>query len=298
MIWLEAALNGPWGMALQPLAPIAVDAIVRDALEAVDHGAAIIHVHAYDTASGLQTNDWQVYARIIEGVRARSDALVYPTIPMRGLADVPAHISSAERYAHVEELGKRGLIEIAVVDPGSVNIARFDAVGSADPGWVYQNTPADFAAGLRAVAGFGVHPSYALYEPGHTRLAAAFEQAQPGLRRPIYRFMFSDEFAFGVPVEKTFLDAHLALLERCAPGATWMAAGLGVDILPLVPAVVARAGHVRVGLEDAPLGTHRGNAEWTRLAAAAIVQAGGSLASPKDVRAALSAPRLTAGGMD
>ena len=52
-------------------------------------------------------------------------------------------------------------------------------------------------------------------------------------------------------------DPHqaFALLRREAPDAPWMVAGLGADVLPLIPEVVAVGGHVRVGLEDAPLGS-------------------------------------------
>ena len=43
-------------------------------------------------------------------------------------------------------------------------------------------------------------------------------------------------------------------------------AGLGVDVRPLIPAAVAAGGHVRVGLEDAPLGTGIANLDWVRAA--------------------------------
>jgi hypothetical protein len=45
-IWIEAALNGPWGRERQPAIPVTVDEIVADGLAAASAGAAIIHVHA------------------------------------------------------------------------------------------------------------------------------------------------------------------------------------------------------------------------------------------------------------
>ena len=54
-----------------------------------------------------------------------------------------------------------------------------------------------------------------------------------------------------------------------------MVAGLGVDIRPLIQAAVEAGGHVRVGLEDAPLGTGITNVEWVREAASLIRAAGG-----------------------
>src|SRR5204863_3064627 len=132
---------------------------------------------------------------------------------------------------------------------------------------------------------------YAIYEAGFVRLGAALARAHKGLRQPVYRFMFSETFTFGFPPADYALDAYLQLLAREAPAAPWMVAGLGVDVLPLVPAIVSRGGHLRVGLEDAPLGSERGNLDWVRAGCAAIERARGSLATPAEVRQTLSAAR-------
>ena len=43
-----------------------------------------------------------------------------------------------------------------------------------------------------------------------------------------------------------------------------MIAGVSADIRPLIGETVRRGGHVRVGLEDAPLGTKAGNLDWSK----------------------------------
>ena len=63
-----------------------------------------------------------------------------------------------------------------------------------------------------------------------------------------------------------------------------MVGGLAVDVLKLAPAAIARGGHVRVGLEDAPLGSLRSNLEWVQAARRVIEHAGAALASVDDVR--------------
>ena len=83
-------------------------------------------------------------------------------------------------------------------------------------------------------------------------------------------------------------DLERQLLADEAPDAPWMVAGLAVDVLGLVPAAVRRGGHVRVGLEDAPLGSTRSNLDWVRAGREAIERAGATLASAAEVRAALS----------
>jgi 3-keto-5-aminohexanoate cleavage enzyme len=284
-VWIEAALNGPWGRQRQPDIPVTVEAIVAEGIAVAHAGAAIVHVHAYDDDTGRQRDDWQTYARIIEGIRAQCDAIVYPTIPVAGSGFAGALTSARERYAHLEELAKRGLVEWAVVDPGSANIARLDELARKEMGFVYQNPDAHIIEGLRICAEYDVRPSYAIYEPGFTRAGAVLASAHKGLPAPVYRFMFSEQFAFGFPPKPIFLDAHLALLAEAAPGAPWMVAGLGVVIGPLIAPAVERGGHVRVGLEDRPLGVHEHNVALVEEAVRQLAAAGGEPATTAEVRA-------------
>jgi uncharacterized protein (DUF849 family) len=269
--WLEVALNGGWGRHRQPGIPVTVRNIVDEGVACARAGAAIVHVHAYDEASGRQRDDADAYARIIEGIRECCDCIVYPTIPLGG------DTSAAARFAAIEGLARRGLLECAVVDPGSVNIA----------GYVYLNSDEHIRHGLALAARHRFHPGYAIYEPGFLRLGAklARETAAP---QPIYRFMFSQGLSFGFPPAEYALEAYLRLLAEVAPGSPWMVAGLDVDILPLAGAAATRGGHVRVGLEDAPLGSTRSNLAWVQAARSAILAAGSSLASPAEVRRALN----------
>ena len=290
-IWLEVALNGPWSRDRQPLIPIAAEEVIADGIACARAGAAIVHLHAYDPMTERQKDDADIYARIIEGIRSAVDAIVYPTIPFAGSVDAPAAGDAAARYAAVEELCRRGLIEWAVVDPGSVNMSFYGDLAAGREGFVYANPESHVRHGLRLAARYGFVPSYAIYEPGFLRLGAALAQHVAGVPQPVYRLMFSDDLTFGYPPAPFALDSYRELLAREVPGAPWMIAGLGVDIRPLISAAVAAGGHVRVGLEDAPLGTGMTNLDWVEAATRLITAAGGTLASPAAVRAALAAAR-------
>jgi 3-keto-5-aminohexanoate cleavage enzyme len=276
-IWLEVALNGPWGRRTQPGIPVTVAEIVAEGVDCARAGAAIIHVHPYDAQTGRQKDDADIYVAIIEGIRSRVDAIVYPTIPS-------ASGSGAWRYDITAELARRGLLEWAAIDPGTINLARFDQIAADAEGSVYLNPVADIRAGLAHAERYGFHPSYACYEPGFVRLGAALRQRFPKAPGPIYRLMFSDDFTFGFPPQPYALDAYLALLRQAAPGAPVMISGLGVDVLPLIPAAVGHGVHVRVGLEDSPHGEALGNPALVERAAAAIVAQGRSLAGIAEVR--------------
>jgi 3-keto-5-aminohexanoate cleavage enzyme len=285
-VWLEVALNGPWSRARQPGIPIAVREIVAEGIACAQAGAAIVHVHAYDEATGRQKDDPDLYAAIIEGIRAKVDAIVYPTLPFAGSADASGEMTPRSRFAAVEALARRGLLEWAVVDPGTVNISDYGELAAGRTGIVYANPESHIRHGLALAAAHRFTPSYAVYEPGFTRLGAALARAIPGVPRPMYRFMFSTGFTFGFPPEPFALDAHLALLEREAPGAPWMIAGLAVDVLPLASAAILRGGHLRVGLEDAPFGSARTNVAWVEDGVRAIRAAGAEPATASHVRAA------------
>jgi len=279
-VWIEVSLNGAWSRKLQPGIPDTVEAIVVDGIACARAGAAIVHTHAYQ--DGRHVFDWQVYARIIEGIRAEIDVPVYPSYP----ATEPGMTAEA-RFAHIEALAARGLLDFAVIDPGSVNFTTTPTRADARPAFTYLNPEAHVRHALDFAARHGLHPAFAIYEPGFTRAGAALARAA-GVKTPVYRFMFSEKFAFGFPPKPYALAAHLALLEDEAPGAPWMIAGLAADVRPLIGETVARGGHVRVGLEDAPLGTDRGNVAWVEDAVRLVRAGGGEPATAADVRSALN----------
>ena len=286
--WLEAALSGPWTRKNQPRIPITVEEIVADGIAAANEGAAIIHVHPYDPETGRQKDDADIYARIIEGIRAKVDVIVYPTLPSDALPGSELSGVGSWRNAPVVELARRGLLEWSLVDPGSVNLCGYDEIARDKIGQVYLNVETDIREGFAIAEGNGLRTSCAIYEPGFIRLGAALAARYPKLRSPIYRFMFSDGYTFGFPPKPYGLDAYLATLADFAPGAPWMVAGLRTDITPLIKHAVARGGHVRVGLEDLPYQSDRSNTELVAAGAKAILRAGGTLATARDIRATLA----------
>jgi uncharacterized protein (DUF849 family) len=264
---------------------VTVQQIVEEGIACVKAGASIVHAHAYDEASGTQTQDADVYARIIEGIRSQVDAIVYPTIPAPGLGADAGTQSAQQRFAHVEALARRGLIEWAAIDPGSVNFALYDDLREDRPGFVYLNPEQDVRHGLGLAMRYGLHPSYAIYEPGFVRLGATLHWRE-SCPAPVYRFMFSSGYTFGFPPEDYALTAYLKLLDQVAPGAQWMVAGLQVDMLPMIPRAVAEGGHVRVGLEDASWGCELSNLQLVEQAARKITDCGSELATAAEVRVA------------
>ena len=291
--WLEAALNGHWTQNRQPGIPVRVEEIVQQGIDCVNAGAAIVHVHAYDEDTGQQNDDVDVYKRIIDGIRSKVDAVVYPTVSLPGMNPNVDRSSVKERFAHIESLAKDGFLEWTVLDPGSFNFAHYDDLKEDKLGYVHTNPESDIRHGLRIAREYGLHPSYAVYEPGFARLGATlhWREATPD---PIYRLMFSSGFTFGFPPEDYAMTAYLNLLDQVAPGCNWMVSGLDVNVIPLIPRIVMEGGHVRVGLQDAPFGSEKTNCELVEEAANAIELSGGDLAKAGEVRLAASSDKLEA----
>ena len=283
-VWLEVALNGPFGPKRQPHAPYTAAALIEEGLASARAGAAIIHLHVYDEATGIQNDAPETYVRVIEAIREKEDVIVYPTVPMGGAGEPGSPERAKARYSVIDQLGKRGLLEWSVVDPGSCNLARFEDIASGGQGVLYSNTVADIDEGLRLAREHRFHPSYAIYEPGFLRLGAALAKRH-GCPAPIYRFMFSDEFTFGYPPTDFAVESYVKLLEAEAPGAPWMVAGLGVDIFPVAETAMALGGHLRVGQEDTPFGWEVSNVAQTERMAAVVAKADRALATAAEVRA-------------
>jgi len=283
-VWLEVALNGPWSRQRQPSIPIHADEIVEQAIACAREGAAIIHFHPYDPLTQRQRDDAEIYAPIIERIRSQVDVICYGTLPFAGDVDAKHSLNAEQRYSAVEALARDGLIEWTVVDPGSTHITTQEDIQRGKQGFIYANPEDHVRYGLALCKQYQLTPSYAIYEPGFMRLGAGLQKSLPGVPAPVYRLMFSDDFTFGFPPEAWAVDAYTQLLAIEAPDSPWMVAGLGVKIDALIEHTVAQGGHVRVGLEDAPLGYTVSNIDQVRAARQRIERAGCRLASASEIR--------------
>ena len=276
-VWIEVAVNGAFGRKLQPNIPISVAEVVADGVACVNAGASIVHVHPYDETTGKQNDDADTYARIIEGIKEQVDAIVYPTVTVGG--------PPAKRYAPIEDLAKRGLLEWAAVDPGSVNLTLFDQVKNGQDGILYVNSEEYLRPAFGICAEYGIHPTYAVYEPGFVRHGKAWADHLPHMPAPIYRLMFSNGFTFGFPPRDYGLDAYSHLLDELDPDAPRMIAGLLVDVMDLAERAMDQNYHIRVGLEDMPMGCDKTNLQLVEAAVKRVRAAGREPTTAVQVRA-------------
>ena len=158
---LELAVNGATPRHRNRHVPRTPAEITDTALAGIESGASIVHNHNDEpmfTAEGVHAVE--PYLAAWRPVLERyPDALLYPTMAA-GARGIPV----ARRWAHAEELARRGMGGMTLVDPGSVNLGLTSAGAVA----------ADAAAGPYANSLADVEYPLRLDHPGRSTFLHAF----------------------------------------------------------------------------------------------------------------------------
>ena len=155
------------------------------------------------------------------------DVLLYPTMAA-GARGIPVQ----RRWAHVEELARRGMGGMTLVDPGSVNLGLTsdgDRRRGRRRGPVPEllRRPGVHVRAQRRAGGRAQHLGLRAGVPAHhADLAAAAARSPPGAMVKLY---FGGELEFGLPPTATALEAYLEMLEPS--GLPWSVAVLGGDVV-------------------------------------------------------------------
>jgi len=270
--------------------PVTPTQIAASALEAHAAGAAIVHLHVRDPASGTASRDPALFREVVDRIRQRSsevilnltggmggDLLVGPEHAPLAFRKGTDFVGPHERIAHVIEL----LPEIGSLDCGSLN---FDEA-------LYGTTPGFLRSMARAYQQKNVRPELEVFELGHIELAK--QLLAEGLVDQPALFQICLCIKYGAPATPR---AMLAMRDALPPGSHWSAFGLGRMQMPMVAQAVLLGGNVRVGLED-NLYLDRGvlatNAQLVERAKAIIEPLGVRVLSAPETRERLGLGRAT-----
>jgi uncharacterized protein (DUF849 family) len=272
--------------------PVTPEQIADAAIDAARAGAAIVHIHVRDPATGKGTRDPALYRAVVERIRSSGvDAVLNLTAGMGGdlvlggeqspLPPDPAGTDmagAAERLAHVEELRP----EICTLDCGTMNFA-------AGGDYIMVNTPSVLRAMAARVKELGVRPELEVFDTGH--LTFVHELIRDGLIEPPPLIQLCMGIPYGAPHD---LATLLALAGRLPEGAVYSAFSIGRMQIPYVALSPLIGANVRVGLED-NLYLHRGrlatNAELVARAVALLEAMNVRVLGPEEVREKLALRR-------
>jgi len=228
--------------------PVTPRQIAESAIEAAQAGAAIVHIHVRDPATGKGARDPRLYAEVADRIRSSgTDVILNLTAGMGGdlvlggtEAPLPLNAAGTDmagaqaRLAHVEQI----LPEICTLDCGSMNFA-------AGGDYVMVNTPDMLRAMARRVRALGIRAELEVFDTGH--LVLVKEMQREGLFDDPLMVQLCLGIPYGAPDDPTTL---MAMVSQLPPGTIFSAFSISRMQLPYVGMAAIAGGNVRVGLED------------------------------------------------
>jgi uncharacterized protein (DUF849 family) len=248
-VFITCAVTGAGATAdKSELVPVTPRQIAEAAIEAGKAGAAVVHIHVRDPATGKGARDPALYREVVERIRSSDvDVVLNLSAGMGGdlvlggdEAPLPPDpdgtdmAGAAERLAHVEEL----MPEICTLDCGSMNFA-------AGGDYVLVNTPGILRAMARRIQELGVRPELEVFDSGH--LVLVKELIGEGLIDDPVLIQLCMGIPYGAPDDPTTL---MAMVGGVPAGCVFSAFSIGRMQLPYVAMAALAGGNVRVGLED------------------------------------------------
>ena len=207
-----------------PYIPLTPEEIAEECYRAWNEGASVAHIHARDE-NGDATQDPEVYRRIIDLVRARTDLIVQ--VSTGGAVGMTVE----ERIAPVSLKP-----DMATLTCGTVNFGD----------GIFTNSWDDMETFARAIRDNGVRPEFEIFDAG------MMENARRLAQKKLVDLPGHFDFVMGVPGGISGDPRNLMHLVSLLPqdGSTWSVAGIGRNQLPLGAMAIILGGHVRVGFED------------------------------------------------
>jgi uncharacterized protein (DUF849 family) len=253
-VCISCAITGGMTVPSQSAAiPVTPEQIVDSAVAAHAAGAAIVHVHVRDPATGRPAADLGLFVEVIDAIRSACDVIVQPT------TGGGVGMTVDERARVVAECRP----ELATFNTGSFNFGLFEVAHRPEMAaweidylestrdYIFKNTFADMYRMAELFREAGTKPEFEVYDLGH--LYNLSHLAEHGLIDfPIHvQFVLGVLGANGASVEQ-LLHMHRTAQTLFGGGSfTWSVAGVGYPgEFHLAATALMTGGHVRVGLED------------------------------------------------
>lgn len=251
---ITCALTGGMTVPAQSSAiPITIDQIVEEGVRAAEAGAAILHLHVRDEATGMPVADQDLFRRLLTALRERTDAVLQPTTGGgRGM-------TIQERGA---VLGFRP--EMATFNAGSFNFGIYPVAARDLPlqewerdylegtrDYIFKNTFADMTYMGALMAECETRPEIEVYDVG--QLFNLRQLIKDGVLTPPFNLQFVLGVLGANSAEPDQLIHMLRTAERLfgRDAFTWSAAGVGYrGEFDMAAMALMLGGNVRVGLED------------------------------------------------
>ncbi|MFB6552490.1 MULTISPECIES: 3-keto-5-aminohexanoate cleavage protein [unclassified Streptomyces] len=281
--------------SMSPHLPVTPEEIAEQSVAAVHAGAAIVHLHARNPATGRPTADPNVFLQFLPRIKAETNAVVNIT------TGGSVGMSIDERLA----AARLARPELASLNMGSMNFGLHPAA-DVDRDWkhdweqpylrssesaIFANTFAQIATTLEELGeGAGTRFEYECYDVGHLYNLA--HMAERGLAKPPFLIQCIFGVLGGIGADPDNLQHMVTVADRLFGDDYYLSAfAAGRHQIPFATQSALLGGHVRVGLEDS-LYIGRGelatsNAQQVAKAAKLLTELGREIATPDEARTLL-----------
>ena len=209
-----------------PYIPITPEEIATSAIDAVNAGAAVVHIHVRDLNTKLGTQDRGLYKEVIDRIYKE----VNPVLCLTTSGIPGKNLSYEERFIPLQFKP-----ELASFDAGSINVNN----------GVFLNPPEFLEQLALKMKEHGVKPELEVFDTGMIEYCKYLEEK--GILEKPLRFQFVLGVRGGAPATA---ESLLHMVHMLPENSTWSVIGIGKGQLPMVLMGMVLGGHVRVGLED------------------------------------------------
>lgn len=265
--------------------PVTPEQIANDGIAAVKAGAAVVHIHVRDPATGRPSMELPLYREVVERLRACGLDMLINLTTGPGARHMPSLDNPAVsqdgstprtpdfRTQHVVEL----VPDICSLDVATMNFGEASIV----------NLPSHVRQMARTIVATGVKPELEVFDIGHVWLAAELLRRGELPQNPVFQFCLG--IPWGAPAT---VEALLLMKSMIPQGSVWSAFGISRNQMPMVAQAALLGGHVRVGLEDNLFVREgelaKGNAPLVERAVAILESLEMKAATPDEAREILS----------
>lgn len=214
---------------MTPHVPVSPQEIIDETVLAAELGVNIVHLHARDTKTGCPSPSKEIYAQMIEGIRAKCPELII-TVSTSG-RDWPEF----EKRSAVLDLDGDLKPDMASLTLSSLNFNNHASL----------NAPETIKALALRMFERGIKPELEVFDAGMINYARYLESKNL-IKAPHYYNLILGNIACAQAD-----PFNLGLLIRELPeGATWAAGGVGKTQFHTNVMALLSGGGVRIGLED------------------------------------------------
>lgn len=265
-----------------PYLPVTPEEIAESSLEAVEAGAAVVHIHVRDVITGKPSIDIDLYRDTVDRIKKKNKSVLINLTTGPGAQYIPTQgnlstggpgtvlLSADVRVRHIQ-----------LIKPDLCSM-DFNTMHQANDG-IRINHKRITREMVRLVQESGTKCELEIFDSGDFRIAREFIEEGVIKGNPFWQFAMGVKYGWEATPNSLFYAFN-----QLPKNSVWSAFGIGKTEMPMVAQTMILGGHVRVGMED-NVYTSKGvlaktNAELVKMAGEIICLLGGEVASPAEAR--------------